>query len=198
MPSGMTAQRVPFVDPATGVITREWYNFLFSLFELTGSGQNSMSLTDLQLVPPVIQSGSSSTVTGKFRAYVSSTISLPSGSSGAVIFQTEQYDENGEYNTTTGTFTASAAGEWIVSVGVQFSGVTDASLAYIILYKNGAVYARLNSQRLGAGSTVQIQGSTPVTLAAGDTLTVRAFSSAAAPSVQTGSDTSFFCGLRVR
>jgi len=46
------ALRVPFIDPRTGLISREWYRFLFNLYNLTGSGSNATSLTDVQLGPP--------------------------------------------------------------------------------------------------------------------------------------------------
>jgi hypothetical protein len=50
--TNITPPRVPLLDPRTGLITREWYRFFFSLFTLTGGGQNTTSLTDLQLGPP--------------------------------------------------------------------------------------------------------------------------------------------------
>jgi hypothetical protein len=50
--TNITPPRVPLLDPKTGLITREWYRFFFSLFTLTGGGQNTTSLTDLQLGPP--------------------------------------------------------------------------------------------------------------------------------------------------
>jgi hypothetical protein len=55
MPSNLTtipAPRVPLIDPATGLISNEWYRFFFNLYTLTGSGRNAISLTDLQLGPP--------------------------------------------------------------------------------------------------------------------------------------------------
>jgi hypothetical protein len=51
--TNITPPRVPLLDPKTGLITREWYRFFFSLFTLTGGGQNTTSLTDLQLGPPI-------------------------------------------------------------------------------------------------------------------------------------------------
>lgn len=45
------ALRVPIIDPRTGLISREWYLFFFSLFNLTGSGRNAVSLTDVQVGP---------------------------------------------------------------------------------------------------------------------------------------------------
>jgi hypothetical protein len=41
------------LDPKTNLISREWYRFFLNLFVLTGSGQNTASLTDLQLGPPM-------------------------------------------------------------------------------------------------------------------------------------------------
>lgn len=46
------ALRVPFIDPKTGLISREWYRFLLNLFTLTGSGNNQISLDDVQVGPP--------------------------------------------------------------------------------------------------------------------------------------------------
>jgi len=50
------APRVPLVDPETGIISTEWYRYLFNLFVLAGSGGNATSLDDLQLGPPVQES----------------------------------------------------------------------------------------------------------------------------------------------
>jgi hypothetical protein len=46
------APRVPVIDAKTGLISREWYRFFVNLFNLTGDGSNTISLTDLQLGPP--------------------------------------------------------------------------------------------------------------------------------------------------
>jgi hypothetical protein len=51
--TNITPPRVPLLDPKTGLISREWYRFFLNLFVLTGSGQNTASLTDLQLGPPM-------------------------------------------------------------------------------------------------------------------------------------------------
>jgi hypothetical protein len=45
------ADRVPFIDPTTGLVSRAWYRFLLSLFDLTGGGSNPISLTDLMVGP---------------------------------------------------------------------------------------------------------------------------------------------------
>ncbi|WP_373031613.1 hypothetical protein [Sulfurovum sp.] len=34
--------RVPFIDPRTGLISREWFNFFNNLFSATGGGEGSL------------------------------------------------------------------------------------------------------------------------------------------------------------
>jgi hypothetical protein len=53
--TNITPPRVPLTDPRTGLISREWYRFFLNLFNLTGGGQNTTSLTDLQVGPPQFQ-----------------------------------------------------------------------------------------------------------------------------------------------
>ncbi len=49
--TNITPPRVPLVEERTGLISREWYRFFLNLFFLTGSGQSSVSLEDLQHAP---------------------------------------------------------------------------------------------------------------------------------------------------
>lgn len=51
----ITPPRVEFIDPRSGFVSREWYQFFLTLFRLTGSGSNSTSLEDLQLAPTAQQ-----------------------------------------------------------------------------------------------------------------------------------------------
>lgn len=53
--TNITPPRVPLTDERTGLISREWYRFFLNLFQLTGSGSNQFSLTDLQVGPPALQ-----------------------------------------------------------------------------------------------------------------------------------------------
>lgn len=48
----ITPPRVAFVDPRTGTVSREWYMFFLSLFQL--SGGSSVSLDDVQKGPPML------------------------------------------------------------------------------------------------------------------------------------------------
>jgi hypothetical protein len=50
--TSIPAPRTPLTDPATGLLSREWYRFFFNLFNLTGGGSNPTSLEDLQIGPP--------------------------------------------------------------------------------------------------------------------------------------------------
>jgi hypothetical protein len=43
--SQIAAPRVPIVDPATGLITREWYRFINSMYEQLGAGTGAASGT---------------------------------------------------------------------------------------------------------------------------------------------------------
>lgn len=40
--------RVPFIDSVTGFVSREWYRFLLNLFQLTGSGQEASTLSEVK------------------------------------------------------------------------------------------------------------------------------------------------------
>ncbi|CAB4161336.1 hypothetical protein UFOVP773_45 [uncultured Caudovirales phage] len=50
--TNIPAPRVPFIDERTGLMAREWYRFFLNLFVLTGSGNNPVSLEELQIGPP--------------------------------------------------------------------------------------------------------------------------------------------------
>jgi hypothetical protein len=49
--TNIPAPRVEFIDPRTGLMSREWYRFFLNLFLLTGTGQTDVSLWDLQVSP---------------------------------------------------------------------------------------------------------------------------------------------------
>ena len=49
------APRVDFIDPRTGLMSREWYRFFFNLFTLTGSGTSSITAEELSYLPTSIQ-----------------------------------------------------------------------------------------------------------------------------------------------
>lgn len=52
--TNIPASRVPFIDPRTGLIAREWYLFFLNLYTLVGQGSNAVSLDEVQIGPPLI------------------------------------------------------------------------------------------------------------------------------------------------
>lgn len=50
--TNIPAPRVDFIDPRTGLMSREWYRFFLNLFVITGSGGNQVSVEELQYGPP--------------------------------------------------------------------------------------------------------------------------------------------------
>ena len=46
--TNIPAPRVAVIDPATGLMSREWYRFFLNVFVLTGNGSATVTLTDLQ------------------------------------------------------------------------------------------------------------------------------------------------------
>jgi len=49
------APRVDFIDPRTGLMSREWYRFFFNLFTLTGGGSSAISAEELSYEPVGVQ-----------------------------------------------------------------------------------------------------------------------------------------------
>ena len=45
------SQRADFLDPRTGLMSREWFLFFQYLFELTGGGTSNITVDDLQVGP---------------------------------------------------------------------------------------------------------------------------------------------------
>ena len=50
--TNIPSNRVEFIDPRTGLVSREWYRFFLNLFNLAGAGGNQTSLDELQIGPP--------------------------------------------------------------------------------------------------------------------------------------------------
>lgn len=48
MPTQIVSPRIPFVDPNTGTISREWNLFLLSMFNQLGGTDTNYDLTELQ------------------------------------------------------------------------------------------------------------------------------------------------------
>lgn len=100
--TSIPSNRIEFIDPRTGMVSREWYRFFLNLFTLAGSGSNQITLDELQIGPPPMEStgsgggGGSGTVT-------SVGMSVPTGLSVA-----------GSPITTSGTFAVAYASGYAI------------------------------------------------------------------------------------
>jgi len=115
MPSNITqipAPRVPVIDANTGLMSREWYRFFINLFDLTGEGSNTTSLTDLQVGPPSLDGFAFNTTS--YADLAPPVIpALPAGSTTQVQFNNSGLfgaSANFTYDTGTNTFTVGPAG----------------------------------------------------------------------------------------
>lgn len=54
--TNIPSNRVEFIDSRTGLVSREWYRFFLNLFNLAGAGSNQISLDELQIGPPPMES----------------------------------------------------------------------------------------------------------------------------------------------
>ena len=72
-----------------------------------------------------------------FSAYQSTTQSI-AGTAVKILFQTEEFDTNSNYDTATSRFTPTVAGYYQVSGGFLVGSVS--TMALIVVYKNGALY----------------------------------------------------------
>lgn len=59
----ITPPRVAFIDPRTGTVSREWYMFFLSLFQLLGG--SAVSLNDVQKGPPMLTVDEINVIVGK-------------------------------------------------------------------------------------------------------------------------------------
>ena len=152
------------------------------VLESLGSGNWRVVLVKPQLV-------------SAFRAY-QSTLQNVGTTFEIVEYQTEDYDNLGEYDTTTYLFTAKQAGIYLFSAHVHFAPGVDGERHVIELYKNGASFARGTDDTLGAALNDNAGICTLVKLAAGDTIGVYAESSAARDT-SAGTTVTYFAGIRL-
>lgn len=91
----------------------------------------------------VTQAKIAANVAGKgpaFSAYVATGVSMVNSTPTKIIFQTEEFDTNSNYDNTTGRFTPTVAGYYMV-VGIIGAPVSASPYFNALIYKNGAAYA---------------------------------------------------------
>lgn len=76
------------------------------------------------------------------RAYESTGQSIPNSTATRIVFNTEDLDAGGYFNTTTGTFTPLIAGWYFVYINILYSNTMTANTNYNVqIWKNGALNA---------------------------------------------------------
>ena len=85
-----------------------------------------------------------------FSAYQSTLQSTSSGVTTKILFQTEEFDTNSNFASS--TFTPTVAGYYQVTGGVVYAGSTAAVVPFI--YKNGAVYKRGTNPPTSGGAAM--------------------------------------------
>ncbi|MDQ0976620.1 hypothetical protein QFZ31_006672 [Neobacillus niacini] len=144
--------------------------------------------------------GGSSAVTSMFSATSATSQAISAGGVIKLIFGTEQQDLAGEYDPTTGRFTASTAGTYVFS-GCMRVGNTTSAQFFLAFYKNGVADSRVQQFQNGSGSTpAQAHGNSIMKLNAGDYIEVYGYCSVATSTVGREAlsfDTTFFRGVKI-
>jgi len=88
-----------------------------------------------------------------FSAYQSSTQSIANATGTKILFQTESYDTNSNYDTSNSRFTPTVAGYY--QINAAWTGVaTAANLMTLYIYKNGAITLNGGNFFIGAASNI--------------------------------------------
>jgi hypothetical protein len=104
--------------------------------------------------------------------------SIPANTTTKINFGTLQVDKKGgEFAGS--TFTPSSDGYYLISSLVEFTGLTAASRFFLYIYRNGAENKLLGTAGVDSGISVAVSGTALIWLAAGNTVDIRMYSSAA-------------------
>lgn len=135
-------------------------------------------------------------LTSAFSAYQSTLQSIAATTFTRALFQTEEFDNLGEYDVSTSRFTAKQAGIYMFTAYVHFSAGVDGERHMVTLYKNGSELRRGDDSPAGAAVNESTGGTFIVRLAVGDIVDAYVYSSAARDTV-VGSALTYFTGIRL-
>ena len=109
-------------------------------------------------------------------ANVNAQITIPTVTYTNIPYQSESLDAYGEYNNSTGVFTAKRAGNYFIAASMFWLNSTwGASNIYLNVYKNGSLIVE-NLRQIPAGISYYVQeSSVSISLSVGDTLYVSAY-----------------------
>jgi len=107
--------------------------------------------------PPVFETPASATNTPLFRAYAGSNWDSANGANVTVPFNSESFDPQSKFNTSTYKFTPGVAGKYFFYSLIKLSSTQDQGLMEFYLYKNNSAVAAVTSRGSGTGSlSIQI------------------------------------------
>jgi len=114
---------------------------------LTTSGAFTTTLTATANTNVTLPTSGTLAINGPaFSAYANATgQTITSGSQQKVLFQTEEFDTNSNYASS--TFTPTVAGYYQLNAEVRLDGTSGTGEMMIVLYKNGAEYKRGTNQQ---------------------------------------------------
>jgi hypothetical protein len=163
MPDNVTqipASRVPLTEDTGGIITREWYRFFQNVFNLTSAGNNTISLSDLQVSPPAYDVALFSAPRyGTFYDTTTQTAAATNTAYG-MTFNTTDLSYGVQVGSPTSRVYVRSAGVF----NIQFSAQLDStSVGNHLIY----IWLRVNGTDVpSSASKVRLQGLTAETIAA--------------------------------
>lgn len=132
------------------------------------------SSTDAGLVSTTAQTlgGRKSAGNTKIRAYLGTNQSVSNGATSRVLFDTEVFDTNSEFDSTStkGTFTATRASYYLVHCKLTVDAVTVGSNSSLYIYKNST---RVGTAGATQGTNPSFSATELLSLAVGDTVECR-------------------------
>lgn len=162
-----SAATIAVVDGGTGGTTAAAARTNLSAAS-SGANSDITSLSGLTTPLSVVQGGTGANKIIAFSAYLGADQSVISGTQTVVGLDTEEFDTDNCFDTTTFRFTPTVAGYYQINGIVRGTG-TNVTNVSALLWKNGAVYAaggNLNSAAITAGQSqvvcavVQMNGTT--------------------------------------
>lgn len=114
---------------------------------LTTSGAHATTLTTTGTTNVTLPTSGTLAINGPaFSAYAAATLqTITSGSQQKVLFQTEEFDTNSNYASS--TFTPTVAGYYQLNAEVRLDGTSGTGEMMIVIWKNGSEYKRGTNQQ---------------------------------------------------
>jgi hypothetical protein len=166
------ASRVPITDGADGMVTREWYRYLFNVFTITGGGQSN-SASSSAMGQDLAPAYTPQVVDNRNGAFYDTTTQTAAATSTAypITFNTTSIADGVYIGATTSQVYVDRAGLYNFEFSAQLRKATAGTANVFIWYRVNGVDAADSAGSVtlaGSGSTVVAAWNFVVKLAAGD------------------------------